>query len=170
MVDGDALSGAFRVDKETHMIGRKERTGDNRQGFAMATTLLIILVLSVIALGAAWLATTEKRTSFAESVHLEALFSADAGGEAAVNFIRLNETPPPITEFVNMTVMNQGETVLQGDQSYDYICRFVAKRPRPGWGLEFLDYDYEVVANGEAASKGRSAVQLLASRLYREGY
>ena len=59
----------------------------DRDGFALVTTLLILLVLSVIAVGAAWLASSEKRASFAESVHLSAVYSADAGGEAGINFL-----------------------------------------------------------------------------------
>jgi hypothetical protein len=142
----------------------------DRQGFAMATTLLIILVLSVIAVGATWLATSEKKTSYAEGVHISSVFSADAGGESAINFLRLSSTPPAIINFADMTVRDQGETSIHGNQSYEYGCQFVAKRPKPGWGIEFLDYDYNVTSQGQADREGQSAIQLVASRLFREGY
>ncbi len=144
--------------------------GETRDGFALVTTLLIILVLGVIAIGAAWLASAEKKTSFADSVHMTALYSADAGGEAAINFIRLAAAPPPITNFASREVRDQGQTALQGTQTYAYNCRFVSKRPKPGWGIEYLDYDYRVNADGRASQEGRSAVRVLASRLFREGY
>jgi hypothetical protein len=143
---------------------------ENRDGFAMATTLLVVLVLSVLAIAAVWLANSEKRTSFAESVHISSVFSADAGGEAGINFLRLRERPPMIIDFTDMTVHTQGTTPIQGSQNYEYRCRFVAKRPKPGWGIEFLDYDYQVVSTGTASQDGQSGVALIASRLFREGY
>jgi hypothetical protein len=145
-------------------------SGDGRTGFALPTTLLIILVLSVLALAAAWLASTERKTSFAEGVHVSALFSADAGTEGAINFLRLADRPPPIVNFSDMLVRNQGTTTIHDDQRYAYRCFFAAKRPRPGWGVEFLDYDYDIRAQGNAAREGRSAVTVVASRLFREGY
>jgi hypothetical protein len=154
--------------EEATVAARHDRY--NRDGFAMATTLLMVLVLSVIAVGAAWLASTERRTSHAESVHISSVYSADAGGEAAINFLRLSENPPQIQDFTDMTVRTEGETSIQGTQNYDYECQYLAKRPKPGWGAEYLDYDYTVLSNGRASRDGRSAVQLVASRLYREGY
>ncbi|MFH1842662.1 MAG: PilX N-terminal domain-containing pilus assembly protein [bacterium] len=141
-----------------------------RDGFAMATTLLVVLVLSVIAVGAAWLASMEKRTSFAESVHISALYSADAGGESAINFLRLSEAPPAIQDFVDLEVASQDETEIHGEQAFEYSCHYVSKRPRPGWGVEYLDYDYRIDSDGAAAGDGRSNIQLVASRLYRDGY
>ncbi len=141
-----------------------------REGFAMATTLLIILVLTVIAVGAAWMATSEKRTSFAEGVHMEALFSADAGTEASINFLRLSDTPPAIIDPATLAVRNQGDTPILDDQSYSYNCRFVTKRPKPGWGIEYLDYEYLITSRGEASRQGQSGVQVIATRLFREGY
>lgn len=141
-----------------------------RDGFALATTLLIVLVLSVIAVGAAWLASSERKTSFAEGVHMEAIFSADAGTEDAINFLRLREEPPAILDPVDNEVRDQGRTGLQGTQAYAYNCRYLRKMPRPGWGIEYLDYDYGVLSSGAAAREGRSDVRVVASRLFREGY
>lgn len=151
------------------MISNHDK-GLGRDGFAMATTLLIILVLTVIALAAAWLATSERKTSFAEGVHMEAVFSADAGTEASINFLRLSETPPTIINPADLTVRNQGDTPVQDDQSFRYNCRFLNKQPKPGWGIEYLDYAYVITAQGEASTRGQSGVQVIASRLFREGY
>jgi hypothetical protein len=84
--------------------------------------------------------------------------------------LRLQASPPAILDFNNMSVRTQGLTGLDGSQTYEYACRFLTRRPRPGWGIEFMDYDYEITTRGEAGQDGQSGVQLIAGRLYREGY
>lgn len=144
--------------------------GLGREGFAMVTTLLVVLILSVLAVGVVWMAGSEKKTTFAESVHVQSIFSADAGGEAAINFVRLSDTPPAILDFANMTVRVQGQTALDGTQAYDYNTRFLRKRPKPGWGVDYLDYDYRIASRGTASRAGESSVELVVSRLFKEGY
>ncbi len=141
-----------------------------RRGFALVTTMLVVLVLSVLALGAAWMASSEKKTTFAEGTHVRAVLSADAGSEAGINFIRVASAPPRISDFGTMTVANQGNTALMGSQSYAYVCRYQTKRPKPGWGMSYLDYDYSIGSRGQASTQGRSDVQVLVSRLFKEGY
>jgi hypothetical protein len=142
----------------------------SRDGFAMVTTLLVVLILSVLAVGVAWIAGSEKKTSFAEGVHVRSVYAADAGSEAAINFIRLSEVPPAIFDFSDNTVHIVGSTSLEGSSSYEYAVRFGSKSPKPGWGTEYLDFDYMVTARGTASRLGQSGVQLVASRLYKEGY
>ena len=84
--------------------------------------------------------------------------------------MRLSDTPPAIINPADLTVRNQGDTPVQDDQSYSYNCRFLAKQPKPGWGIEYLDYAYVITSQGEAATRGQSGVQVVASRLFREGY
>jgi hypothetical protein len=141
-----------------------------REGFALVTTLLMVLVLGVIALGVVWIANTEKKTSFAEQVHVTSVFSADAGSEAGINFVRVADTPPQIQDFGTMMVGQTGETGLVGSQSYEFDCRYIQKRPKPGWGVDYLDYDYRIASEGEAGQDGRSAVNVVVSRLFKEGY
>jgi len=142
----------------------------DRDGFALVTSLLIILVLSLIAVAAVILSSTEKQTSFAESVHNSALFSADAGGEAAIHFLRMSDSPPKIVDFADGTVQSEANEPVVGSQEFDYECQYDRKRPKPGWGVNFLDYDYRVASTGRASTQGRSDVDLIASRLFREGY
>lgn len=142
----------------------------NRDGFALVTSLLVVVVLSLLAVGAVMLSGTEKRTSLAERVHNEAVFSADAGGEMAINFLRLSDSPPMIVDFAHNTVRTESDQPISGAQQYDYDCRYSRKRHRAGWGFEYVDYDYRVVTSGEAAASGRSDLELVASRLFREGY
>lgn len=145
-------------------------TRTSRDGFAMVTALLVVLVLSVLAVGAAWIASGEKKTTLAEATHMSSVFSADAGGEAAINFVRTSNAPPQIIDFSSMAVRSQATTTIVGTQDYSYDVNFTRKRPKPGWGAEYLDYDYAVASQGEAGRQGRSGVAIVVSRLFREGY
>jgi hypothetical protein len=154
------------------MTKKEMQTGPamDRQGFALVTTLLMVLVLGVIAVGAVWIATSEKKTSFSEQVHMTSVFAADAGGEAGINFVRISDSPPQIVDFGTMTVGSTGEIGLEGSQTYQYDCRYIQKRPKPGWGVDYLDYDYRVISHGEASTDGQSNVEVVVSRLFKEGY
>jgi hypothetical protein len=163
----------IHMDREQKMNLNKTMTQErtvNREGFAMVTTLLVVLILSVLAVGVAWIAGSEKKTTFAEGVHVRSVFAADAGGEAAINFIRMSETPPAILDFNTNIVRNQGSTTLEGSQTFDYNTHFLSKRPKPGWGMEYLDYDYRIASHGTASRLGQSGVALVVSRLFKEGY
>ncbi len=146
----------------------------NREGFAMVTTLLVVLILSVLAVGAVWMATSEKKTSFAEGVHVASVFAADAGGESGINFIRLSDSPPVVTDFATMNVRNQGDTALEGSQSYSYNATFINNppigKPKPGWGMDYQDFDYRIGSRGTAGQKGDSGVDVVLSRMFRTGY
>lgn len=141
-----------------------------RDGFAMVTTLLMVLVLSVMAVGVVWMASSEKKTSFAEQNHISSLFSADAGSEAGINFVRLSSTPPKIISYADSSVHYQSDTDLHGSQKYGLKCVFSGKARRPGWGIDFKNYNYRIDSTGEAATHGSTTVELVVNRLYREGY
>ena len=153
-----------------HTLPPKTDLPVGREGFAMVTTLMMVLVLAVLAVGVVWMAASEKKTSFAEQVHISSVFSADAGGEAGINFVRLSPTPPRIVVFSDSTVRSQADTEIVNSQSYGYECKYVRKTPRPGWGVNYLNYNYRIDSTGKAASNGQSDVQLVVTRLYREGY
>ena len=141
-----------------------------RDGFAMVAALLVVLVLSVLAVAAVWLASGEKKTTLAESTHVSSVFSADAGGEAAINFVRVSNAPPQILNFTTMAVRSQATTVVQGTQDYSYGVTFARKRMKPGWGIDYFDFDYSVASRGESGRESRSDVAIVVSRLFREGY
>ncbi len=142
----------------------------NRDGFAMVTALLVVLVLSVLAVGATWLAASEKKTSVAEASHMRSVFAADAGGEAGINFVRTSDDPPLVLDWSTMSVQTLGETALDGSQAYGYDIQYVRWRAKPGWGREYRDFDYRVAAIGDAGTQGQSGVSVLASRVYKTGY
>ena len=143
---------------------------EGREGFALVTAVLVVLVLSVLAVGVAWIASTEKKTTFSEGVHVRSLFSADAGGEAGINFVRVSDSPPKIIDFGTNTVRDQGQTALDGSQTYGYDARFLRRVPKPGWGVDYKDYDYRIGADGRASQQGRASVDVVVSRLFKECY
>lgn len=147
-----------------------QKTELNREGFAMVTTLLVVLILSVLAVGAVWLAASEKKTSFAEGVHIASVFAADAGGEAGINFIRVSDSPPAIIDFGTMNVRSQGSTDLHGSSAYSYDAIYLRKSPKPGWGIDYLDFDYRLGSRGTASQSGESGVDVVVSRLFKVGY
>lgn len=142
----------------------------DQEGFALVTSLLIILVLSLIGVAAVVLSTTEKRTTFAEGVHATAVFSADAGGESSIHFLRLSDSPPKIVNADDNTVHEVTDEPLEGSQEFDTETQYLRRRPKPGWSLQFVDYDFRVHSSGRASTQGRSDVDMIASRLFREGY
>ncbi len=141
-----------------------------REGFAMVTALLVVLVLSVLAVGATWLATSEKKTTTAEAQHMRSIFAADAGGEAGINFVRVADEPPVITDWGTRAVHSQGETALDGSQAYGFDVAQVGKRPPAGWGQDYADFYYRVNSLGEAGAQGQSGVAVVATRVFRTQY
>jgi hypothetical protein len=143
---------------------------NDRDGFALVTTLLIVLVLGVLAMGAAWIASAEKKTSFAEGVHISSVMSADAGGEACINFLRLADTAPQPDVNNDNVVRTQSHTVVRDDQGFAYTCRFLDRNLKAGWDINYMDYNYEISSTGNASIEGNSTVDLVAGRLFKEGY
>ena len=159
-----------REQNMSHIEMKNTEPTHNREGFAMVTTLLVVLILSVLAVGVAWIAGSEKKTTFAESVHVQSVYSADAGGEAAINFLRMSDIPPSRVNFANDLVRSQGVTGLQGTQTFDYAVFESGRAYKPGWGFEYMDFDYRVESHGTASRLGESGVELVVSRLYKVGY
>ena len=139
----------------------------------MVTALLVVLVLSVLAVGATWLATSEKKTATAESQHMRSMFAADAGGEAGINFVRMADEIPVITDIGTGEVHSQGETALEGSQAYGFDVSFQMKQGRPGWqggAGAYVDFWYGVDSLGEAGTQGQSGVAVVATRVFRTSY
>ena len=143
----------------------------NREGFAMVTTLLVVLILSVLAVGVAWIAGSEKKTTFAESVHVRSVYSADAGGEAAINFIRLSDVPPALLDNGTGLVRNQGTTGLMGSQTFEYRAFYTGWEPKPGWDVaDYADFIYRIDSQGAASRLGESGVDLQVVRFFKRTY
>ena len=147
-----------------------EATTLDRRGFAMVTTLLIVLVLSVMAIGIVWLATSEKKTTFAEGVHMRSVFAADAGGEAGINYLRMLNSPPRIINWATKSVRSQGETNIVGSQTYGYECEWGGMDGGLGWDTEMVYFLYNIRSEGKASTEGESDVALIAGRLFKKEY
>lgn len=155
-------------------------------GVGLASAMLALSLLAVFALVAAGLAVNERRTSYNDAVHTRAFMAADSGAESAIGVLRQAERPP-ILDDVGISRVSQevDQTLMDGvnapvgsnhwEQEYDYDIRMPNDRPRmrarPGYsGGQFVDFFYDVNADGEAGTQGDSRVSLIVSKLYQMGY
>ncbi len=140
------------------------------KGFAMITALAFIAILAVIATVSIWIAGSEKKVSFSSETHQGSFYAADAGGEAGINWLRTQPNPP---DFIGTTkdVYNQATyTDLDDNQQYKFDMTYVRKKPRPGWSIEYKDFDYLVLSDGSSTNNSQSQLELTLSRLFKEGY
>jgi hypothetical protein len=146
-----------------------DRPVDER-GSALVLALVALGGLALLAIIVVSVATSGKWTEFREYTHTRAFYSADAGGEAALNWIRFQDTPPAILDGESNVFVAGSYTPLSGDHEYKYNVQFARKRFRPGWSVEYKDYEYLIKADGASAQQSESVIELRAMRLYQEGY
>ena len=147
-----------------------KHTLTNNRGFAMVMAVAFIAGLSLLAVIVVAVATSEKKTEFAEYTHSRAFYSADAAGEGAINWLRFQGSPPVLLDVAKNVYVATGYTPLSGDHDYKYDIQFLRKRIRPGWSLEYKDFEYLVDADGASVQDGEAEVEIQALRLYKEGY
>ncbi len=147
----------------------KNLTGSER-GFALISALAFLAILAAIATVSIWVAGSEKKVTFNEQTHQSAFFAADAGGEAGINWIRTQSAPPGILGAGNVVYNQPGYTTLDENQQYNFSMTYLRKRPRPGWSIEYKDFDYELLSNGTSVQNSWSQLELMLSRLFKEGY
>lgn len=146
------------------------RHTSNERGAAMVLVLGVLGALSVMALVVMAVVVTEKRTSFSEYANNRSFYSADAAGEAGLAWIRRLPSPPSLVDTLNHVSVSAAYTSLSDDHGYKFDVKFERKRFRPGWSVEYKDYEYTVEASGVSTQQAESAVELGAARLFREGY
>lgn len=142
----------------------------NERGAAMVLVLGVLAALAVLAMVVMTVTVTEKRTQFTEYSNHRAFYSADAAGEAGLAWIRRQGNPPAVVDSLNRVSVSVAHTTLADDHRYKYDVKFNRKRYRPGWSVEYQDYEYTVATNGVSAQNAEAAVELGAARLFREGY
>lgn len=142
----------------------------NERGAAMVLVLGVLAALAVLAMVVMAVVVTEKRTQFNEYSNNRSFYSADAAGEAGVAWIRRQPDPPAVVDSLNHVSVSNAYTNLGADNRYRYDVKFVRARFRPGWSVEYRDYEYLVEASGASVQQAESAVELGAARLFREGY
>lgn len=142
----------------------------NNKGYAMVITLAFITALGLLAAIIVGVASTEKQTTFNETTHTQAFYSADAGGEAAINWLRFQDSPPPDLDGNGHVFVPTGYTPLSTKTDYRYDIEYQGKQWRPGWSHEWKDFRYQIESDGASSQSSEAKVEVQALRLYREGY
>lgn len=142
----------------------------DERGSALILAIGSLVVLAAIAVVIVSIAVSEKKSQFATYTHSRAFYSADAAGEAGINWIRMQLSPPGLLDAQKNVFVAGGFTALSTDHSYKYDVRFVRKHFRPGWSLEYKDFEYLIEADGASVQQSEAAIEVSAMRLYKEGY
>jgi hypothetical protein len=142
----------------------------SERGSAMVLAIGALAVLAVLALVVVAIVMAEKKTELADYSASRSFYSADAATEAGVNWIRLQPVPAAIVDSSSHVLVANTYTDLSSDHRYRFNVQYVGKRMRPGWGVEYKDYEYNIAAVGASSQSSQSAIEVGATRLYREGY
>lgn len=147
----------------------KRILGDE-SGSALLLAIGVLVILAGIAAVIVSIAISEKKSEFAEYTHDRAFYSADAAGEGGINWLKGQTSPPPLLDVSNNVYISGAYVPLSTGHNYKYDIRYVTKRFRAGWSLEYRDYEYLVTAAGSSVQQADAAVEVDATRLYKEGY
>lgn len=142
----------------------------NERGAAMVLVLGALVVLAILALVAMNITLSEKKTESVDYVNNRSFYSADAASEAGVAWIRRQAHPPSLVDTLGHVSVSAAYTTLADEDRYKFDVKFVRKRFRPGWGVEYKDYEYVVEARGVSAREAESAIELGATKPFKEGY
>lgn len=145
-------------------------TRTNERGSAMLLALGALTVLALLAIVVVAIVSTEKRTAFSEYTNSRSFYSADAATEAGVNWLLHQPSPPDLVDSLMNVRVATAFTTLNDQSRYRFDVRYVRKRFRPGWSLDYRDYEYRVSATGASVRQSSTDLTLNATRLYREGY
>lgn len=142
---------------------------DNR-GIAMVMTLVIITCLALLAVVIVSVSILEKKTTFNEYTSMRSFYSADAGSEAAVNWLVLQSYPPDMVDTDKHVFVPADFSELSTDHKYQFEITYIRKKIRPGWSPQYKDFEYVIIAEGESVQESESEISLHARRLFKEGY
>ena len=145
----------------------------NESGFAMVVAMAFVLGLGLLAVIVMTVASTEKNTSFNEYTYTRSFYAADAGGESAINWLRIQGSPPGLLDPQNHVFVPTGYIDLDTnklDHKYKFDVTYILKRPRAGWSTEYMDFEYQIDSDGASVGDSESGVEVNARRLFKEGY
>ena len=142
----------------------------HERGAAMVLAMGVLAVLAVLALVVVAIVMGEKRTALSDYSTSRSFYSADAATEAGVNWIKQRKVPAAIVDTSSNVFVANAYTSLSNDHRYKFNVQYTGKRTRTGWSIEYKDYAYSISAVGASAQASQSAIQVDATRLYREGY
>ncbi len=143
----------------------------SEKGTALVAALFFITALAVTATVIVWVTGSERRVSYNEYSHARSFYASDAGTERAINWVRTRPMPPPIINSEENFVSSMDDFYnMEDDHKYKFDVRFDRRRFRPGWSREYLDFDYTIDSRGASVQESSSRIEVLASRLFRQGY
>jgi Tfp pilus assembly protein PilX len=142
----------------------------SERGSAMVLALGVLTVLALLAVIVLAVVSTNKRTESSDYANNRSFYSADAATEAGVHWLHGQGSPPATVDTLNHVSVATTYTTLASDHQYRFNVRYATKKFRPGWSVEYKDYQYVVEATGASAQQSQSAVNVNAARLFREGY
>lgn len=145
---------------------------NNNEGFAMVIALGFITVLALLAGIIVAVSTAEKKTAFNEYTFTRSFYSADAGGEAAINWLRVQNRPPDQVDDPNdLVFVPGGMTQMTADHAYKHEVTYKGVQAREGWDYNlYKDYRYWIESDGESVADSEAEVELRVLRLFKEGY
>jgi Tfp pilus assembly protein PilX len=142
----------------------------DERGSAMVMALGALAVLALIAIVVMAVVISEKRTSFSDYTGARSFYSADAASEAGVNWLRHAYSPAAVVDTSSHVYVASTYTTIDTQSGYKFDVTYIRKRYRPGWSVEYKDYEYRVDASGQSAQQAAAGIEVRATRLYREGY
>ena len=113
-------------------------TLNNESGFAMVVALSFVLGLGLLAVIVMAVSSSEKTTAFNEYTYTRSFYAADAGGEAAINWLRIQGSPPGLLDGNNHVHLPSGYANLNNykdDHKYKFDITYLRKRLRPAGAL-----------------------------------
>jgi Tfp pilus assembly protein PilX len=142
----------------------------DERGSAMVMALGALAILALIAIVAIAIVVSEKKTSFSEYTGARSFYSADAASESGVNWLRHEYSPAALVDTSSHVYVSGSYTTIDTQSGYKFDVTYIRKRYRPGWSVEYKDYEYRVDASGQSAQQAAAGIEVRATRLYREGY
>lgn len=153
----------------------------DERGSAMVMALVFITGLALTASVIVYIATAEKRVTLNQYSHARSFYASDAGSEQAINWLRVQPTPPGVVEVepetLNRMVLSDHAATLSHDQEFELDIRQKLgasgnpeARPRPGWDESWRDFDYVIDSFGNSVNKSNSRIEVHAARLFRVDY
>lgn len=159
-----------------------ERKLGNDHGVSLISVMFALSLLAVFGLVAAGLAVNERRTAFNDLTHSQSFVAADSGGEAAIAWLMATQRPPKITNMATREVRAAALTGMDTSSYQDYAFTVRMRpdptnpglpmiRPRPGYEPgRYMDFFYDVDADGEAGVEARSSVSVIVTKLTQLNY
>ena len=146
----------------------------NDRGSALVTAMFFIVGLTAIATIIVFVTGAERKVAHNEYTHMRAFNSSDAGTEQAINWLRFQAFPPDedpgnankVVDQGSYTTLTDPNASYQEDNRYQYDITFSGQRWNPEYGTDWVDYDYQIEAEGASSQQSQTNIEVQASRLF----